>query len=511
LGFTPWSGRNGRKGQLELFRDIENSVKRQLAGDTTAPQIFRVESCHSVGKTYGAAGLVNWFFDSFSPAIIITTAPTDDQVDKLLWKDIRTQRKHDTGQLKPSAPEMSYAPNHFALGRVTNNNNNQGSAKAQGQHGEYMMFVFDEAEGIPQFMYDAVGGMMTGGKVLIWLLIANPQTTSSPFHKLGKRNDVQNYRFDALDFPNVIEDETIIPGGAASRRWVDERIDWWCERVSQHNDDEFTFEVPWRLDEKGKPVIWKPVDPEFLWRVRGIPPKTSSSMAFISSGRYEAARYRNEPLVKSRVFQLGMDAARYGVDRGTLYGLLNGRLRKYATISKQDGLAYAEAVIHALETEEGNFDSVSLRVDGTGGFASGGVDLLNHADQFITFRNYEPVVHEVHFASSAHDEEKYKFIVTEMYAEAAETLKGIVLECHSNELEEDLTGRLYKYVNVEGKSVKVLEDKDIFRKRHKSSEMPSGRSPDDGDGVVLALAPEHIFQATYQTPDYTSRSYSAVR
>ena len=96
LGLSPWPGRNA-KGQRELFEDIGESVRRQLAGDKSAPKIFRVEAGHGVGKTFGAAMLVNWFFDCFPPtsipgSVTLTTAPTKAQVEELLWKDVKSMR-----------------------------------------------------------------------------------------------------------------------------------------------------------------------------------------------------------------------------------------------------------------------------------------------------------------------------------------------------------------------------------------------------------------------------------
>jgi hypothetical protein len=73
-----------------------------------------------------------------------------------------------------------------------------------------------------------------------------------------------------------------------------------------------------------------------------------------------------------------------------------------------------------------------------------------------------------------------------MYAEAGESLKGLRIESPPPELEADLTERKYKWVNKAGVSVKRLEPKADFKGRVK-------RSPDDGDGFVLAIAPDHLF------------------
>ena len=47
-----------------------------------------VKSGHSVGKTFLAAWIVNWFYDSHPASITISTAPTKRDVCDLLWKEI---------------------------------------------------------------------------------------------------------------------------------------------------------------------------------------------------------------------------------------------------------------------------------------------------------------------------------------------------------------------------------------------------------------------------------------
>ena len=71
-----------------------------------------VKASHSVGKSFLAGGLVNWFFDCFSPGICLTTAPNSQQVKDILWKEVRVQRpKHSRGALQPKAPRMETTPN----------------------------------------------------------------------------------------------------------------------------------------------------------------------------------------------------------------------------------------------------------------------------------------------------------------------------------------------------------------------------------------------------------------
>jgi hypothetical protein len=73
-----------------------------------------------------------------------------------------------------------------------------------------------------------------------------------------------------------------------------------------------------------------------------------------------------------------------------------------------------------------------------------------------------------------------------MYAHAAEALGGLAVLDPPAELEADLCERTYRWANWKGHDVKELASKDLFRKAHR-------RSPDDGDGFVLAVAPDWIF------------------
>ena len=96
-------------------------------------------------------------------------------------------------------------------------------------------------------------------------------------------------------------------------------------------------------------------------------------------------------------------------------------------------------------------------------------------------------VFEIHFNGSPKDEKAYHDWITEATADAAESLKSLALINPPNELQGDLTEREYEWVNHKGVSVKKLEQKDKFRKRQKPE-----RSPDDGDGFVLAVVSDHL-------------------
>lgn len=488
LDFHPWSGCNGNPGQLEIFQDIGESVRLQLAG-LPATKVFRVEAGHGVGKTSGAAVIVNWFFDSFAPSVTITTAPTDEQVKLLLWKDIKAFRRGRglPGKVLPQEARMYRSEDWFAIGRTTSDAGGKGTARMQGQHVQYLLYVIDEAEGVADFVFGAIEGMMTGGTVVIVLMLANPQSRTSAFYKKGKEPGVGNYRLSVLDHPNVVAGSEVVPG-ATRREWATERILRWCDPVERHFEDEFTFAVAFPVGEHPPGTIFKP-NAEFCFRVLGVPPADLTGRVFVSSGRYEAATKRSIPDDADAEFAtIGVDVARFGADKGAVYGLHRKVARKARSIDKDDSFGYWNAVKDlAKEYAAAGARKLSVRFDGTGGYGGGPIDLVKADEDLKRIFSSGFSVHEVHFGGKAHAAETYADIATEMYAEAAETLRGICLRDVPGFLEEDLTERTFKFVNRSGIALKKLQDKEEFRTKHK-------RSPDDGDGFVLAVAPEFLFK-----------------
>jgi hypothetical protein len=367
-----------------------------------------------------------------------------------------------------------------------------------------MCHIYEEAEGIPPFMFSATDAMMTGGRVNIWVLGANPATQYSAFHELEGQSNVITYQLSLLDFPNVIQGHDVVPGGT-TRAWVNEKVLKWCTTVPSHNPDKRTFTIGWDvLKEDGSILeagtIYQPND-EFQWRVMGVAPDIAER-SFVSSARFEAAEKRVIENADSTHLQLGLDVARYGFDSGTLYSLQGLVIRHEATLSQLDEFAYLEAIkTAARQGRARGATRLSLRVDGTGGWGAGPVDLAK-ADDELNQMFEEIEVLEVHFGSSPSDKDAYYDIVTECYAELAETLLGCRLENVPNELKVDLTARRWEPRNKEGKTLKKLEDKERFRKQFK-------RSPDHGDGAALAAAPMHIF--AHIRPRKPTRKFSTYR
>ncbi|MGY2892492.1 hypothetical protein [Deinococcus sp. UYEF24] len=510
LGMTPWRGVNDHAGQLDILEDIQDSVNRQLAGDTEAPYIFVVEAAHSVGKTYGIeAPVATWFYRCFAPSVIITTAPTDFQVTRLLWKDIRSHvqnaRKRGRDVMPGLLPKKNLAEragNHFALGMTTSDAGGQGSERAQGQHNDYQLVIFDEAEGVPDFMYDGVSRQFTGNRVRIWLLLANPKTDNSTFQGMKEHPRAKVYRLSHLGFPNVWNGTNEVPGGmhrSTFNDWIEDHKRFGCAVVNEHDEAAYTFELPWEVAKANgdmHPIgtIFAPRR-GFLYGALGIPPSGGMGDTLISGGRFDASLKREVGEADVETVQLGIDCGRYGDDSGILYSLQARKLRYETAIQgaqEADEFTrtdrYVQEARKALEAaHRRGARRASVRVDGSGGYGGGIVDGLRKLQELVELFPLGFTVHEVQFGSNAQDREQYADVVTEMYALADEVLSVVQIVQPGATLRRDLTDRRYGYVTKGDRDLRKLEQKKAFKKRHK------GQSPDEGDAAVLTLAPERLF------------------
>lgn len=509
LGYTPWRGSNGATGQAEILdyyalvlkqlherKDFEQGIKSESELEHWKPgqeihNWISVDAGHNLGKTTVGGFIVNHFFDHF-PAIGYCFAPSFEQINDLLFKEIRVQRRGKglPGEVLEGEPRIKHTEDHFVKGKATNNSHSTGTERAQGQHNEYLIFVIDEAEAVPKFVYDAVRSMASGG-IAVVLILRNPRTTTCEANKIRKLSDCMPFRISCLDHPNVREGKELI-AGSVRRDYVESMLEG-CEVVSEHSEDDYTFELPWR-----KGVIYRP-STEFLWRVQGIVSLKGTDDAFCSPGRYEAATTR-EPYDGDdpEEARIGVDCARYGNDLGTVYVRHSGHVWKDRELSKQDGFVYYVGIKETCrKLKDKGVKRVKVRMDAGGGYHSTACDNLRRdADIAEWFEVFEVI--EVHNNSSAKDSDKYADLVTEMYFYGAEALKALRLDTPSPNLEQDLCERKFKYViktepaKREGDKAKTrLDLKQLVSKEKFKDDFH--RSPDDGDGFVLAVAPDRLF------------------
>src|ERR1700722_16130081 len=80
-----------------------------------------VKACHASGKTFVAAIAVLWWLITRPNGIVVTTAPTWLQVERVLWGEIHSAISRAAYKFpRPSATKLEIEPNRYAIGISTN-------------------------------------------------------------------------------------------------------------------------------------------------------------------------------------------------------------------------------------------------------------------------------------------------------------------------------------------------------------------------------------------------------
>lgn len=127
-----------------------------------------VTSGHATGKDYLIGRLVPWFLFSFSPSIVITTAPTDRQVEKIIWGEIHNAAARAKVELggRLLVKEWTIAEKYYAIG-FTSKDTQASSQHFQGFHQANVLIVLSEAPGIHESVWQALPGITTGEHVRV--------------------------------------------------------------------------------------------------------------------------------------------------------------------------------------------------------------------------------------------------------------------------------------------------------------------------------------------------------
>lgn len=206
--------------------------QKKVLRDLGDPEISRiaVKSCTGPGKTsLGAWAILYWLCRFPSPKIPCT-APTEHQLWDNLWPEIHKWIGKSRFQLdrflhwtktKVSArnPETGQDdPEWFAVGRVSrvtkSAHNEQGEAYGlQGFHADFILFVVDEASGVPDPVYAAIEGALATGQAKL-LALGNPNAPYGWFWRAFHREQ-NEWSLHTVSYKD---------SARVSRKWADSMI-----------------------------------------------------------------------------------------------------------------------------------------------------------------------------------------------------------------------------------------------------------------------------------------------
>lgn len=418
-----------------------------------------VPSCHESGKTFVASvAAVHWLL-SYQPSKVVTTAPGRRQVRDLLWAEIRARHGELVRRLgadprmgTPSVLDWAVPgePDWFATGFATSKDTaGENATRMQGYHSPHLLMIFDEAGGIERPIWKAGAGLMTHGGH--WLAIGQPEP-GTEFERVCNSPDWHVLPISAFDCPNLQPGATQMNWGV-TREWVDEIA---------------------RADGV--------TSPRYLSKVLGLFPATSID-TLISAADVQLAFTRMPgPRPADEWVAIGCDVARFGSDYTVIYVIRGTEILALESWSGQDTMKTAGRVVAlALEFGLDRAHAHRIAIDDTG-LGGGVTDRLRELRWPVTAVNFGSA------PTRASSEEKFQNRRTELWwdlrAWVREATLAPIPEADRAELRADLTAPKYEQKS-DGRI--ALESKDDIRDR-------TGRSPDHGDALALAVAAQR--QAT---------------
>lgn len=154
-----------------------------------------IRSGHGTGKTTVLSWLIIWFLlTRKGKTRIPCTAPTASQLETILWSEVKSwiDQIHPIfkGVLQYNADHVwvkDYKSFRFAVAKTARKENPEALA---GQHAENMLFIIDEASGVPEAIFETGEGAMStmGARVI---MTSNPTRTEGYFFR--SHNDESGY------------------------------------------------------------------------------------------------------------------------------------------------------------------------------------------------------------------------------------------------------------------------------------------------------------------------------
>ncbi len=336
----------------ELYSKQKEMLRSLAANKRTA-----VKSAHSTGKSYTMGIAACWWVATRGPnSLVVSTAPTYAQVNKILWEEIR---KHYVEHNLPGkitqgdewkVPVEGYdekgnkrvIEKQVAFGRRPAD---MDMSAFQGLHRpDGVLFLIDEAVGCPEMIFTAAEVNTTAENCRI-LAIANPDDYQSAFGKIFKRNDHtwNQMTISAMDTPNFTGEPVSKKLGELlpQPNWVEDMKTQWGEESSR-----------------------------FKSKILAEFPEESDSMFFTQTAidkaiDCELPENMDIPCV------MGVDVARMGDDYNSIYINRGGRLRLHSTWNKVT-LTETAGRIHRAAIDNA---ATEVRIDGSG-IGAGVIDIL---------------------------------------------------------------------------------------------------------------------------------------
>lgn len=211
LGVEPWSR------QIEILEAVRDHKRVAIA------------SGHKIGKSHTAAILALWFYCSFPDARVVLTSTTSRQVDQILWREIRMMHARATRRIDGELHDLARSGLRSGFREIVGFTAKESEAVA-GISGRNLLYLPDEATGIPDAVFEAIEGNRAGGARLC--MFSNPTRTEGEFARAfldeAKKPFYHTIQVSSEESPNVTAGRELVPGLALAD-WIEEKRAEWGE------------------------------------------------------------------------------------------------------------------------------------------------------------------------------------------------------------------------------------------------------------------------------------------
>lgn len=395
-----------------------------------------IRSGHGVGKSALDSWVILWWLTTRYPAKCAVAAPTQHQIQDVLWSELgmwhrrMPQQLRDQFGMQNSQQSMRFylndAPGEsFAVGRSGNKSNPEA---LQGFHSDNMLFILDEASGIDDIVFEVAGGALStkGSKIL---MTANPTRTSGYFHSshYAMRDMWHTMAVSCMDSSRV---DHSYPAQIAAEYGLDSNV--------------------------------------YRVRVLGEFP-TADDDTLIPLELVEAAKMRDVDVTARLMPVWGLDVARYGDCRTALAKRQGNTLHEVKSWAKRDLMEVAGILAAEYEDAPSHLRPAEILIDAVG-LGAGVLDRC---------REMRLPVRGINVGETASGRDKFANLKAELWWRAREWFdaKDVRICDH-----DTLIGQLctVKYAFTSSGRIKV-EGKEEMQAR-------GLKSPDEADAFILTFA-----------------------
>lgn len=395
-----------------------------------------VRSGHGVGKSTAASWAAIWYVCTRYTCKVVITAPTSNQLYDALFAELKSQLKKLPDYLqelfdpKTDRVELKASPTEVFISARTSRA--ETPEAMQGVHADHVMLIADEASGVPEAVFEAAVGSMSGHNA-VTLLLGNPTQSTGLFYDTHHRLKDEWYtmRVNAAESPRV------------SKEFVE-------EVRSTYGENSNAFRV----------------------RVLGEFPLADDDTV-IAISLLEAAKMREIALSHSAPMIWGLDVARFGSDRTVLTKRKGSKLYEPPIVKRNmDTMQVAGFVLNEWNETPERLRPIEICIDVIG-IGSGVVDRLLELGL--------PVI-AVNVGEAPALNDKFLNLRAEIWFRGRTWFeqRNACIECAPAKLVDELA--MVRYSFTSNGKIKV-ESKDDLKKRTRDRS-----SPDLADSFLLTFA-----------------------